>query len=374
MVPAAVDSAAVALVKRIPAALLAIVLVAAAHLHAQPAAPSYRAVLEMYRAGDTDGAVAAAAHFTPEDIKKALKALVAEETRAKQAGLPRMWLRTAAMVHLECALLAERAVDARATDREASQMLIAAQFVRALSPDLRYETRTTLREEEPGSDAAFVRTWFRFIVAHEIGVKRWKMASEDIDRGLKETVSDPEILLAQGALHEVTWYQKHEEGRTYFAYSGDLGVAERALQAAVDAEPELDEARLRLGRVQGMRGEAAAALRTLAMLQPDRTEPGFLYLARLFEGDVQEAAGDLTAAERAYTTAMESMPAAQSAQIARAHVRHAMGRRDEVVREVTALAEGSSVIAATDPWLFYRDGVGWRAAGYLDALRAMVRP
>jgi tetratricopeptide repeat protein len=333
----------------------------------------YRAALEAYRAGDTAAAIAAVDHLNRKQIDREFKLLVAEETIAKQAGRPRVWLWTAAMLHLEGSLAAERIFDRAAADRGAVQLELAWKFASALYPDLRYEAPSRRETEKPGSDAAFLRAWFRFMVTHDIA-RRWhNIVQQDIDLALRMTVGDPDILLAQGALHEVTWHDRHEEGREHLTpFPADLAVAERALRAAVDADPGLVEARVRLGRVQTMRGESADALRTLAALGPG-TEPGFLYLARLFEGDVHETVGDLAAADRAYGEAMAVMPAAQSAQIARAHVRHTAGHRDEAIRDVVALAQAASLIADDDPWLIYRHGSVWRLAGYLDTLRQMVR-
>lgn len=333
--------------------------------------PDYGRILDLYRAGDSARAIEAAARVSDRQIKDELKALVAEGARLKQSGRPRVRLWTAAMLHLECSLAEE---ERGLPHRGERQLRIAWQFAGTLFPDERYEPPSRLQTERPGTDAAFVRQWFRFMVVHDIA-RRWhNIVQRDIDAGLKMTARDPEILLAEGALHEVVWRDKHEEGRDNLTtFPADLAEAERALQEAVDADPGLDEARVRLGRVQAMRGEPDVALRSFASLVSGAGEPGFVYLARLFAGDVHEAAGDWPAAERAYSDAIAVMPAAQSAQIARAHVRHTAGHRAEAIDDIVTLAQGASVTAEGDPWLIYRHGVVWRLPGYLDTLRALVR-
>ena len=236
-----------------------------------------------------------------------------------------------------------------------------------------YDPPRGRRPEGPGTDHAFLQAWFRFMAAHYAARGQWKSASEAIATGRAQIGDDPDLLLADGALQEIAWRMEHDEGRSV-PYHGDLGEAETALARALEIDPALDEARLRLGRVQAKHGKGAAALQTLAQLRAGTTEAAFVYLARLFEGDVYDGLGDFEKAEQAYQAAIAIMPEAESAQIALAHLLHAAGRRDEALQRVTALVSDARVEARKDPWLLYEGGVAWRGPNYLNALKALVHP
>lgn len=331
-------------------------------------APTYHKILELYRAGQTAEAIAGVAPMGEHQINLERGWLLDEEAREANAGRPRLWLQTAALVHLEYALSLEAEPGRQALDKRGLHVGAALSIVRALS-------YSPLRERPhgPGTDEAFVRTFFLFMGAHNMFRESWGNADSDIRKGLDVIGDDGELLLARGALHEFAWRQAHDEDRLVSGFTPDLAQAEQALQKAIAVEPRLDEARLRLGRVQGRRGESEAALHTLAALRAPETENGFVYLARLFEGDIHEALGRAAEAEQAYLAAVALMPGAQSAQMALAQILHVSGRRTEALRRVATLGDGAKMDAADDPWLLYMRGVSWRRGGYLDALRAMVR-
>jgi tetratricopeptide (TPR) repeat protein len=331
-------------------------------------APTYQKILELYRAGHFAEAIAAVAPMGRSQIIRESGWLVEQGVRESKLGRPRLWLQTAAMVHLEYALSLEDEPGREALEKRGVHVRAALEFVHVLSYPPRQE-----RPHGPGTDEAFIRAFFLFLGAQNTFRESWRNADSDISKGLDVIGEDAELLLAQGALHEFAWRQVHDEDRLVSGFTPDLAQAEQALQKAVAVDPRLDEARLRLGRVQALRGESEAALHTLAALRIPETENGFVYLARLFEGDIHETRGRAAEAEQAYLAAVALMPGAQSAQMALAQILHASGRRADAMRRVTTLGNGGRMDASDDPWLLYMRGVGWRRAGYLNALRAMVR-
>lgn len=348
------------------AATLRCLLLAAVLIQAG-ARPSYRSILETYRAGNREAAIAALAEYEHLEVAKKLQQLIKDEhDRVRRDGGPRVWLQTAALVHLEYALVHGSTIytfNGRGTGRDQSWIP-----VRAL-----YDPPRGRRPEGPGTDHAFLVAWFRFMVVDATAHGRWPFALEIFREGRAQVGDDPELLLAAAALHEVAWRREHEEEQPNQPVHGDLAAAETLLQRAIEVDPALDEARLRLGRVQTKRGELPAALATLAPLQSLRTEPAFVFLARLFEGDAYEAVPDLPKAEAAYRAAIAAMATGQSARLALANVLHKSGRRDDAANGVVAVATGARSDATDDPWVHYALGVAWRRANYLAALRVTVR-
>src|SRR5206468_6121803 len=127
----------------------------------------------------------------------------------------------------------------------------------------------------------FVRTWRLQILAGlhgQIAVA----AAREFGRRVHDSAGDPpELLLALGATEEMGW-ALHHESDTDQDVNGDLKDAERNYRQALVIMPDLTEARLRLGRVLALRGEADA-LKVLEQIGP-RSEDPYRCLARLFEG------------------------------------------------------------------------------------------
>jgi tetratricopeptide (TPR) repeat protein len=156
-------------------------------------------------------------------------------------------------------------------------------------------------------------------------------------------------------------------GRTGFSIEGSgsrgewrelpessLASAEWAFRRALEADPGLGEARLRLGRVRVLQGRPAEAI---ADLQQVARVDGSLrrrYLARLFEGRAQEKRGDIQAAARAYRDAVAIEPEGQSAWIGLGRALDILGRADEA-QEALAAALGTGRQRG-DPWWSYPRG------------------
>lgn len=333
----------------------------------QLALDKYRPILETYRAGDRQAALAALASLNSYEVESAIRDLISQENkRAKKEGGPRIWLHTAAVVQLEQSLVRGQMVfslNGRTSGRDQSWS--------AVTP--LYDPPRGQRPDGPGTDQAFLRAWFHYIVIHETSRGRWVIALQMFHEGETQIGDDAELLLAGAAIHELAWRAEHVEEHRPPQMHGDLAAAETMLRRAIELDPSLDEARLRLGRVQATRGESQAALETLSTLTEPRTEAGFVYLARLFEGEVHQDLHAYDKAEASYRASMAALPTGEAAQIALAHLFHETGRRDEALRRVTATASGATTDARNDPWLFYGAGVTWRQENYLAALRAIVR-
>lgn len=109
--------------------------------------------------------------------------------------------------------------------------------------------------------------------------------------------------------------------------------AQRAFEDALAADPELHEARLRLGRVLWRLGRIEAARVCFEAVLSKDAEDSLRYLARIFLGRIHQDEGRLAEAEKEYSAALEIKPASQPATVAVSHVRQLLGN-PEGAREV----------------------------------------
>lgn len=341
--------------------LLAVVLTGAVFtaspLSAQLAPTSpYAHVLDLYRAGQDQAARRALAEITSGEIEwsqrillKAFDSTVGDESSRAAASM-----RVAALIHTERAIAAH--------DRD--------NF-----PEWRYQLRMarTYVEKLVSRDRStpFPRTLCVMTLAYLQGRYSLRAAKEFGDWAHDSVGDSPELFLAMGVTQEMGWTAQHEEG-VDSAFKGDLKDAERAYRNALSAEPDLVEARLRLGRVLALDGDTEGAVRVLAEIG-EGSEAAYRYLARMFEGDLCERRGDAAEAERRYLAATALLPRAQSAYMALAHVRHSTGARAAAAADVRATTLDTSVPDSGDPWFGYAHGLSWRANGYLADLREMIR-
>jgi tetratricopeptide (TPR) repeat protein len=317
---------------------------------------SYAHVLDLYRAGQDQAARRALAEIPSAEIEwsqrillKAFDSTVGDESSRAAASM-----RVAALIHTERAIAAH---DRDNFPEWRYQLGVARKYVEKLA------------SRDPSTP--FPRTWCLMTLAYLQGRYSLRAAKEFGDWAHDAVGDSPELFLAMGATQEMGWTAQHEEG-VDSQFKGDLKDAERAYRNALSAQPDLVEARLRLGRVLTLHGDTEGAVRILAEIG-EGSEGAYRYLARMFEGDLCERRGDAAEAERRYLAATALLPRAQSAYMALAHVRHSTGARAAAAADVRATTLDTSVPDAGDPWFWYSHGLSWRANGYLADLREMIR-
>lgn len=150
-----------------------------------------------------------------------------------------------------------------------------------------------------------------------------------------------------------------------------LNRAREAYAEALVLNPDLAEARLRLGRVLWRLGrleEANQALRAATLAG----EGSLLYLAHLFLGQCLEDSGDVDSAIEQYHKAIALRPDTQTGAVALAHALFLKGDGDQArdVLEVAATFTGRR--RTLDPFLIYVEGSSLGAETRLEALRSEV--
>lgn len=326
-------------------------------------AEGYRALVERYRGGDAPGAVAELAGWTPAQVQGAVEGL-----GRKAPNLP---ARAAAMLHTDTALLARRRGEIA---KEGLHLDLARRSLETLPDRADHQT--------------FRRDWLLAMGVYCLYVFDPDRSFAYLREGLRRFPKDPELLLASGALHEAAATlpaparsapgsaTRHAPTTTALGdtaspiersdalYSwmfaaefsvNDLGprealvTAERQYRDALVAEPGLEGAHLRLGRVLARLGHADAAQAELSWVVKNSRRPERLYLAHLFLGRVQEEQGRFADAAGSYRAAAAAVPSWPTASFALSEVLHRLGQRVESRQALQA------ALAAQDP----RPPDGW---------------
>jgi tetratricopeptide (TPR) repeat protein len=318
---------------------------------APPGSDDYSQILDRYQQGAAD-AVAALIALDDGEVASGHKAIVQAFERSRGLSPASARLRVAALIHIEAAF--------GLADRNARQAIRHLTIARSDLDTLADRGRDGFVRDCWVLVIAFYQGRLELVRAHEL----WQVAH-------KSAGDSPELWLAAGVTEEMAWTMVH--GDEYEGViAGSLKEAESAYRKALAAEPNLVEARLRLGRVLTLRGDIDGALRELDALR-STDDSGFRYLAHLFAGDALERSGRAPAAERRYIAAFAALPEGQSARLALAHLRHAAGVRAAAAEAVSAVALDRRIGDTADPWVWYTVGLSWRAGHLLSTLREQVR-
>jgi tetratricopeptide (TPR) repeat protein len=156
-----------------------------------------------------------------------------------------------------------------------------------------------------------------------------------------------------------------------------LDEAAKHYREALAVDKGLVEARVRLGRVNGLLGRHEEAIKELAEAwRQSGAEPLVRYFNVLFLGEEHEALGHRAEARAAYDAALELYPSAQSAHLAISRLAYKGGDTPGALSmmraTLTPRREGAMTI--DDPWIYYPfAGVSRHSAELLDALRRPFR-
>ena len=193
-----------------------------------------------------------------------------------------------------------------------------------------------------------------------------------------------DLALATGAAKLVPEHELFDPGKLTGTKSVEFSVgsarasreshlkkAQRAFEAALNADARNVEARIRLGHVLTMFGDAAKASSVLTPLLDEPVGAREAYLSRLFLSRAQIRAKQFDEAERVLEQAAKVMPSGQSAYVGLAFV-HAQEEDSKAVadalqRMLMAPREPD------DPWVAYRFGQYWVPDALIRELRAEAR-
>ncbi len=131
--------------------------------------------------------------------------------------------------------------------------------------------------------------------------------------------------------------------------------AERLFRRAVRADPSFVEARVRLGRLLGLRKHHAEAASELATALAAKPTGSVLFYAHLFAGRSAQALGKIADAAGHYEAATLLFPGAQSAQLA---LSQAAVLDSDVPAALASIQRMDKSTTARDPWWWYHLAAG----------------
>jgi tetratricopeptide (TPR) repeat protein len=196
------------------------------------------------------------------------------------------------------------------------------------------------------SDADFRRRWLLTRGYFYQTRLEEKPAVAVLELALKEFPKDSDLLLSLGTVYESvgeflgrwaptplpTWPMSTDQEialwkRRYFERGSRkrLERAEKHYMEALEARPDFDEARLRLGRVQYHLGEGDEALRNFDWVIDRSKEPRRVGLAHLFAGKIYEQGENMKESLKHYRAAVETRKDWQLAYIAMSSALHRTG-------------------------------------------------
>ena len=222
----------------------------------------------------------------------------------------------------------------------------------------------------------FVRAWYGATAAYLAALNQ--LMPGHFTRGFRLFPDDAPLLFFAGCLHESLAAQRVQEAMQSAASpsnvkfdvsSGrtELRDAESLFRKALKVQPDHLEARIRLGRVLGLRGEHAEAETLLRKAVGDAREPLLQYYAKLFLGAEKEALGDRAQARDLYEDATMLYPEAQSPRLALSLLSAVDGRHDDALATM-AVVLGLPGERRNDPWWTYYNSQGRNAPEALGAV------
>ena len=358
---------------------------------------TFEQVFAAYRRGNADAAVAAFARWPPARVK-------AEATLGEGVDDVRS-IAALALLHTEAAIR-NGVLGSFAPD--APQRIVLGGW--GFSPMFEvhsYSAFTLIdrlakraRASDDANTLSYARSWYILVISYCVRAGRRACHEELIDKGEYDVEgdNDPEYLLLIGSRDEPRRRARPGDRRRMplpisalpsggslvgFLPSPDplassVQQSRWAFARALERNPMLVEARLRLGRIYWVTNERARAERelTLALAQGrDQRHFFVMHLASLFLGELLEEQGRMDEAIAAFRDAVSVFPHAHTASLALGQALVRVGRGDEgwaVGREMFGL-EGPGVDPAVDPYVMYPAAQSWQGARRLAAMREVIR-
>jgi tetratricopeptide (TPR) repeat protein len=229
---------------------------------------------------------------------------------------------------------------------------------------------------------SYAKSWYIVAISY---CRRWNhdpCVDELIDKGEHDLDGDedPEYLLLIGSIAEPRrWAYPGARLREPASFHSGVGQESRwAFTQALKRNPQLVEARMRLGRVHWVTNDRVVAERELTQALEEAKASRHLFalhLASLFLGELAEEDGHVERALDLYRASVDSVPYAHTAAVALGQALVRTGRHDEgwlVARQMFG-REGPDHEPVLDPFGIYDAAQYWQGASRVRAMREMVR-
>ena len=230
----------------------------------------------------------------------------------------------------------------------------------------------------PRRDAnGFRETWYVLATLGQLAAGQLGEARTIVEAGLAQVERPARLWLASGMVNEAAAALDRSADLVTDGVSHPapgravrLRLADAAFRKALELAPDLDLARLRLGRIASLSNQpdSTSELQRVVAHTSDRN---LRYLAHLFLGRDAARRGDLAASERAYEEARSTCPTCQSAVIGLSELAYRGGQVD-VARQLVGALAGPVSARSDDPWWGYMLG-NLEREGARRLLREAVR-
>jgi len=234
----------------------------------------------------------------------------------------------------------------------------------------------------PEQVAQIVHEWH--VLAGSVLVARGtgNVVYQFITKALQRYTNDPDLHLALGIYFErdandgvvdVSLVRDIYMPETVSSWRGALESAVDHYKEALKTESSLEEAQLRLGRVDTLLGERRKAEAALTPLATGARNPSIRYLALLFLAELADAQGRREPAQSRYLEALVLYPEAQAPMLALSCLQDQagddVGARAWLERSLNAVNS-----KRLDPWWLYGKAPVSRFNDMIGALRKYLRP
>lgn len=234
-----------------------------------------------------------------------------------------------------------------------------------------------LLDKKAGRDADLA-LWYQATITWMAAVEIWNTAH--VDASIARFESDAALQFLAGCLHEklaapatqaAIASSRLPPGVTLNVDSpaDELKEATMRLRRAVALDPQLVDARIRLGRALTLTGRSSAAIEELRAAVPLAREPEQKYYAQIFLGAAFENVNNPVSAQTAYRAAAVLFPQAQVPRLALSQLAALSGDRKESLSTLEPLLSAKDGEPQPDPWWSYYPSCGRRAPELLDQAR-----
>jgi len=384
--------------------------------------------VDTHAAGQTDTALTVVTSWTYDDLelmRPYVEALVVAPTERNSARAARrrrlgadasaileltrslqlrgdfdVFRKRAAILHTDAAVLGslplvvtpptpQQRADRRQGERRVDVKSFDGQVTHFELRNLQWELAMDVLDSLPAKPArdAFVGHWYRTIGAYFARERRFSDAMIHFDRARELVPDDAGVLYGEACLQETLGAPRIQDYVRVTTLPNGLSIlgvsspqthfrrAEALLRKALETDPRLVAARLRLGRVLSRLERPDEALTHLRAAIARATDPETTYYGHLFAGDAAQALGDADAARRHYENAVAVFPHAQAARLALGAVLRANGDRTAALAAIEGMLRTPARGPDEDPWWEYYDGDAAQVDALLHELRApFTRP
>ncbi len=195
--------------------------------------------------------------------------------------------------------------------------------------------------------------WYIATTAHMQSRRLLSYSAQNLRSALEKFPSSDRLLFYAGALHEI-WASPANQnvllppsGKVSFgSRESELKLARQFFQKALAVNPDFAEARLHLGRVQGLLGDHAQAAAELERAAGSINDPQLSYYSSLYLGWELAQLSRLNEARDQYERAATLYPGAQSAHLAISQLAHGSGDAKAAFLAV----QNVFALHVRDPW------------------------